>query len=153
MKGGPRKLSVLREEIRRVVKAAAAPLALEDIGNRIKATAGRSRLAKTLANMRASGEVVSERGEDGVRYSAGPKLLGGSVKTKSHTTPKLSAGDAAIIETSLRKAQHQLQNYVSPRWALASDGAFVLLGTPIEIPRPAAHALVEFIDVLRRGTA
>ncbi len=31
------------------------------------------------------------------------------------------------------------------RWALASDGAFLLLGTNTEIPQPAARALVDFV--------
>ncbi|MCC7484583.1 MAG: hypothetical protein IT529_06295 [Burkholderiales bacterium] len=41
----------------------------------------------------------------------------------------------------------------TPRWALASDGAFLLLGTATEIPRPAARALVEFVRVLDEGEA
>lgn len=39
----------------------------------------------------------------------------------------------------------------SHRWALTSDGAFILLGSDTEIPRPAARSLVEFIRVLDRG--
>lgn len=41
----------------------------------------------------------------------------------------------------------------APRWALAADGAFVLLGTPTEIPAPAARALVAFIRQLDQGEA
>jgi len=39
------------------------------------------------------------------------------------------------------------------RWALASDGAFVLLGTPTEITRAAARALVDFVRVLDQAEA
>lgn len=39
------------------------------------------------------------------------------------------------------------------RWALASDGALVLLGTHVEIARPAARALLEFVRRLDKGTA
>ena len=38
-----------------------------------------------------------------------------------------------------------------PRWAFTSDGAFVLLGTSMEIPRPAASALVAFLHTLGKG--
>lgn len=41
----------------------------------------------------------------------------------------------------------------TPRWALASDGAFVLLGTRIEIQRTAARALVDFVRTLDQGKA
>lgn len=33
----------------------------------------------------------------------------------------------------------------APRWALAADGAFVLLGTDVEIPGEDARRLVEFV--------
>lgn len=39
------------------------------------------------------------------------------------------------------------------RWALTSDGAFVLLGTTIEIPRGAARPLIEFVRALDQGAA
>ena len=39
------------------------------------------------------------------------------------------------------------------RWALASDGACVLLGTDIEIAKPAARALIEFVRVLDKAEA
>ena len=38
-------------------------------------------------------------------------------------------------------------------WALRSDGAFVLLGTSVEIPRVAGRSLVEFIRMLDGGEA
>jgi hypothetical protein len=55
----------------------------------------------------------------------------------------------------------------APRWALTSDGAFLLLGVnvnvlprpeagelvDIEIPRPVARALVDFIRRLDGGEA
>ena len=40
-----------------------------------------------------------------------------------------------------------------PMWALLADGAFVLLGTDIEIPAHQARALVEFIRTLDKGQA
>ncbi len=39
------------------------------------------------------------------------------------------------------------------RWALTSDGAFVLLDTGTEIPQPAARALVDFVRRLDGGIA
>lgn len=39
------------------------------------------------------------------------------------------------------------------RWALTADGAFVLLGTPLEIPAHQARALVEFIRKLDKAEA
>jgi hypothetical protein len=38
-------------------------------------------------------------------------------------------------------------------WALLADGAFVLLGTAIEIPAHQARALVEFIRRLDKAEA
>lgn len=39
------------------------------------------------------------------------------------------------------------------RWALTNDGEFILVGTSIEIPQPAARALVEFVRLLDKGAA
>lgn len=40
-----------------------------------------------------------------------------------------------------------------PIWALTSEGEFILLGAEIKIPRPAARALVAFVDRLKEGAA
>jgi hypothetical protein len=57
--------------------------------------------------------------------------------------------------TSVQKMQRRNaeKRQPAPRWALAADGAFVLLGTPTEIPAPAARALVAFIRQLDQGEA
>ena len=39
------------------------------------------------------------------------------------------------------------------RWALTSDGAFLLIGSSIEIPRAAARSLVDFVRTLDQGAA
>ena len=39
------------------------------------------------------------------------------------------------------------------RWALTSDGAFILMGSATEIPAPAARALIEFVRRLDAGAA
>lgn len=52
-----------------------------------------------------------------------------------------------------QNAKTAAQSGARARWALTSDGAFMLLGTEIEIPRLAARTLVDFVRVLDEGAA
>lgn len=62
--------------------------------------------------------------------------------TATSARPDPNAALRAQVDAALKEAH---------RWALTSDGAFVLLGTDTEIHRPAARALVAFVRELDGG--
>lgn len=80
------------------------------------------------------------------RVSASKSRRSASIP-RSKATRKKARKSIAVVQrkptSALVPAGH--------RWALTSDGAFILMGTATEIPRPAARSLVEFIRVLDRG--
>lgn len=64
-------------------------------------------------------------------------------------TPMLGKAGQRIALTDKRYAAIT----TPPRWALASDGAMILLDSGLEISKPAARALVEFVRALDAGAA
>jgi hypothetical protein len=114
-----------------------------------------------LGSMRGTGEVITTGDAGSYRYKLNPKY-----------TPKRKAGidrelpvkrkckkKAAAKPRKATKKKRIGKLRVAPptnaqeRWALASDGALVLLGTSTEIPRTAARALIDFVRVLDQGQA
>lgn len=87
------------------------------------------------------------------------------VMHKVHKPPRKTAPKGAGKKRAQRRDAPPLTLHAlpaaaaAPRWALVSDGAFLLLdpdfvaGRVVEIPAPAARALVEFVCRLDAGAA
>ncbi len=123
-----------------------------------------------LASMRSSGEVITTGDAGSYRYKLNPKFkpkrktgvdkvlpVKRKSKKKRAAKPRKAAKKKRTGKLIMRRETQFQERPNAPvgrqRWALASDGAFVLLGTSTEIPRDAARALIDFVRVLDQGHA
>lgn len=121
-----------------------------------------------VGSMVQSGEIIATGERGSYRYKLNPKykpkrkagidaVLPVKRKTKKKAGKAKPRAAAKKKRTGLivmkPEMQYQDRPTAAARWALASDGAFVLLGTSTEIPRDAARALIDFVRVLDQGQA
>lgn len=93
---------------------------------------GRKRFNLALAKASRAGAVVRSGKRGAYRYAPAPG------KAAAAPMPQGRISGAGIMGT---------------RWALTNDGELILVGTSIEISRPAARALVKFVRELDGGEA
>jgi hypothetical protein len=163
----------LRHEISHVVHGSRERLSQPQLMAMVLLAKNETQLSNALYNMCQADQLTKHPAPEGagrgVKFIYGPgkvklgaiepqkKDMGGdatraAIKPKAHkplrkTAPKASRTHNGGKERIKPPAPN------SVRWALASDGAFILLGTDVEIPRPAARALIEFVRQLDAGAA
>lgn len=163
----------LRHEISHLVHGSREPLSAKQLLPMCGMAEDGKQLANALYNMCAAKQLTQhhapEGSGDGVRWRYGPgKVKLGATQPKNDPPKELAAQGAggARPARSLRKkaVMHKVHKPKvaklrtdhesritgnEPRWALTSDGAFLLLdrgqAPSHEIPAPAARALVEFV--------
>lgn len=73
-------------------------------------------------------------------------------RAEAHERARAKKRRASVVLMK-RETTYGINPAPANRWALTSDGAFVLMGTSIEIPRPAARVLVDFVRTLDEAAA
>lgn len=167
----------LRQEIAYCINRAGKLLAAPELMDECKLAVSKDQIAQTLFSMCAAGELAKhpapEGAGKGVRFIYGPGKAkpdaaapqiyptgSGRVTAKPRTkkprkvraVKRHKRGKTAAKSVLLMKKETVFQG-VPFRWALTSDGAFMLLGTQTEIQKPAARALVDFVRALDGGAA
>lgn len=175
--------SAPRDEVTRIVNAAAAHLTPAAVFARAQLVEDMPQLTRLLFSLSNAGEIskhpAPEGSGTGVRYVYGPagakaatapvraarrpKRTGGfmarkrarnAARTKSQPSAATAAAKdrkhvATLVPVRIAAAEHPPVH----RWALTNDGAFLLLGSPVEIRGGAARALVDFVRTLDKAQA
>lgn len=169
----------LRHEISHIVHGSRDLLSAKQLLPMCELAEDETQLANALYNMSQADQLAKHPAPEGAGrgvkfvYGPGPGKVklgtlkeipgGGAIKPKKRDM----GGDA--IRTAIKPKAHKSPRETAPkaprthnegkerikpnsvRWALASDGAFLLLDTDVEIPRPAARALIEFVRLLDKA--
>jgi len=165
----------LRHEISHHVHAAREPLTKPQLMPMCKLAADDKALSNALYQMcqvgqltrhpapAGSGARVSaaygpgrvEPGAEDDEPSAGGATARRRVKRPKTATTKRIKRVRKVQRRAAKRARNSIEkvSLATRRWALTNDGAFLLLGTPIEIPKPAARALVDFVRTLDAAEA
>lgn len=165
----------LRHEISHHVHVSREPLSAPQLMEMCELAENETQLANAIYNMCQADQLAKHPAPEGsgrARFFYGP----GEVKLGA-TPPQNDAGGGERTARKKPVGKHRKMRAVKPRkaarrkaaksaplmkiettyatlphrWALTSDGAFILLGTQTEIQKPAARALVDFVRALDGG--
>lgn len=155
--------TTLREEIRQLLSAESAPLTRHEIFEKCTLCDDEVTLSTVLSQLVANGSITKagmrerDKGAPLATYTR-PVVLERPSATPATKPLKPRRAPAPVRSKAPPKPRKSIARVsrkpvaaappAAHRWALTSDGALVLMGPGIEIPRAAALALTEFIAAL-----
>lgn len=171
----------LRHEISHCVHASRDPLSAPQLMEMCELAENETQLANALYNMSQADQIAKHPAPEGsgrVKFLYGPGKVklgamppqndaGGGDRTARQSPVKKPRKVRAVKPSKKQRKnarrspssavllmkKETVYGVLPHRWALTSDGAFILLGTQTEIQKPAARALVDFVRTLDAGTA